>query len=845
MRIERNVRSKAGTLYLKHAMQRLQQLAAVLCFGLLTVLATAQTLPDILVVSTHDTRGAALVGTTITVRGVLGLQKQAKTGKDGTASFTDLPAGSYAVTIAGPGYDDLTAEILLSPESNRIDAILSNRRQTDSITVEETPALALETSPAPGAFLTREAAKNSVLKPTTLADALPLIPGIVRLPNGELSLSGRAEHRSTLLVNDATVTDPSTGNFGLTVPIDSVETMTVLSSPFLAQYGGFSTSVVDVSTRKPGEKWNFELNDPLPEFRFRSWAMRGLKSATPRVNFGGPILKQRLYLSESLQYEMKTANVITLPFPHNQQRREGMNSFTEIDYTVNANNILTATLHNANQHTKFANLDAFNPEQVSPFVSSSTDSITVTDRATIRGMLLESAVSYSHYTGNVWPNGTQGMTLTPTGNSGSYFNLQSRTAFRTEWREDLSATKQWLGTHNLRFGDALGGTAIRGLVSNSSVDLRDGRANLIETIRYTAAQDSIHHSDVELAFYAQDHWVVNSKLALELGARIERQRVTNNFRLGPRGGFAWSPFSNTVVRAGVGVFYDRVPLNIYGFSGYPEATITKFNADGSVLGGPDTYLNLTARVARIKFPFVYGGKNPLPGSFTPYSLNWNFQVEQTVTPRLRFRASYLQSASEGLLTLDPQLVETQHVFLLSGNGESFLRQLEFTAALRTGRDSQMFLSYVHSRSTGNLNEFSNYLSSFPIAVILPDRYASLPGDIPNRILAWGIFSLPGKTKVMPKAEYRTGFPYSPLDEFQTYVGNPNEKRYPRFLSLDMRVSKDFKINDKYSVRFSVTGANLSNHFNPVSVHANTGDLSYGVFFGQYRRRYTADFDFLF
>src|SRR6202030_1459750 len=161
----------------------------------------------------------------------------------------------------------------------------------------------------------------------------------------QLSLSGNAEHRSTLLVNSGNVTDPATGQFGATIPIDSVQTMNVLTSPFLAEYGGFTSNVVSVETRRGGDKWSFDLNDPLPEFRFRSWHMVGLKSATARVNFGGPLLSSRLHLVESVQYERRSTEVITLPFPDNQQRRECINSFTSLDYIVNSTNILTVTFH--------------------------------------------------------------------------------------------------------------------------------------------------------------------------------------------------------------------------------------------------------------------------------------------------------------------------------------------------------------------------------------------------------------------------------------------------------------------------------------------------------------------
>ena len=54
-----------------------------------------------------------------------------------------------------------------------------------------------------------------------------------------------------------------------------------------------------------------------------------------------------------------------------------------------------------------------------------------------------------------------------------------------------------------------------------------------------------------------------------------------------------------------------------------------------------------------------------------------------------------------------------------------------------------------------------------------------------------------------------------------------------------------KVNAKYTLRFSVSGFNLSNHFNALSVHSNVADPYYGTFFGNYHLRYRADFDVLF
>ena len=74
---------------------------------------------------------------------------------------------------------------------------------------------------------------------------------------------------------------------------------------------------------------------------------------------------------------------------------------------------------------------------------------------------------------------------------------------------------------------------------------------------------------------------------------------------------------------------------------------------------------------------------------------------------------------------------------------------------------------------------------------------------------------------------------------------PNTTRYPNFFSADARMIKDFKVTPKYTVRLSLTAFNMTNHFNALDVHANTADPQYGIFFGNYHRRYRGDFEFVF
>jgi len=353
--------------------------------------------------------------------------------------------------------------------------------------------------------------------------------------------------------------------------------------------------------------------------------------------------------------------------------------------------------------------------------------------------------------------------------------------------------------------------------------------------------------DLEFTAYGQDHWALNSKFALDYGLRLEHQRLASSFRLAPRVGIAWTPFpgERTVFRAGYGEFYDHIPLDVYTFSRYPERTITDYAPDGSVLDSIE-YVNVIGSITGPR-TFLVNGKR-VAGAFTPRGATRNFQIEHSFSRLLRVRALFTDNRSVGLITVESDLLGDVHEVVLNGNGSSHYRQAEVTAKLAWSDGQQLVFSYARSRARGSLNVFDVYLGNFPIPLIHPDTYSNLPGDLPNRFLAWGrVETHFWGVSVLPIIEYRNGFPYAAFDAPHNYVGVPygDRSRFPEFFSADARFSKDFKVNSKYSLRLSLTGFNLTNHFNALAVHDNIADAQYGVFFGNWHRRYRFDFEVLF
>ena len=141
----------------------------------------------------------------------------------------------------------------------------------------------------------------------------------------------------------------------------------------------------------------------------------------------------------------------------------------------------------------------------------------------------------------------------------------------------------------------MGGTAEHALINEHPVNIFDSAGRLIENIDFTPGLP-IARTDVESAFFAQDQWILISRVSLNIGR--SRRTAGSHRRLAGRPArrasyLRRSRSGRTIFRAGSGVFYDRVPLNVYGFALYPDQIITTYNPDGTMLSGPFRYFNLT------------------------------------------------------------------------------------------------------------------------------------------------------------------------------------------------------------------------------------------------------------
>ena len=109
--------------------------------------------------------------------------------------------------------------------------------------------------------------------------ALPLVPGVVRTPDGKLNFKGQSENQGLLLVDSTENVDPVTGSFAIPIPIDSIESVSVYSAPDSAVMAAFREDSQELRPNLPFPNGSISFTILSPEFEERAATWPGLQSS--------------------------------------------------------------------------------------------------------------------------------------------------------------------------------------------------------------------------------------------------------------------------------------------------------------------------------------------------------------------------------------------------------------------------------------------------------------------------------------------------------------------------------------------------------------------------------------
>ena len=352
---------------------------AVGVFGLWRSIATAA--PDLRSLS-QEVAGAGRVVATVTgLEGtvrvasadveLLALDRNvtlARTITDGAGqvTFADVPAGRYIIHAAREGFADAdsTPFTVAAGETQQVLVemrLTFVRESVDVVVPGNSPTESLQPV-AVSDLLTGAKMDVQPLAGDDFQSLLTLLPSIFRGPDGRLRIKGGTPTTGALQLSSASLNDPSTGDFDLELPSGAVESVEVLSNPFAAEYGRFSTSVTQVRTKRGTNEWVVKPDNLVPGFG-KGFAF--VNKFEPRLSISGPLKRDKLLLGQYFQYRYVRTEVKSLP-GRPQLGLDSFDSFTRLDAVLSPSHSLTVGAIYFPRNIKNPTLSTFRPPDTTP-----------------------------------------------------------------------------------------------------------------------------------------------------------------------------------------------------------------------------------------------------------------------------------------------------------------------------------------------------------------------------------------------------------------------------------------------------------------------------------------------
>src|ERR1700756_5213776 len=287
--------------------------------------------------------------------------RETQTNADGRYAFVALPPGIYTVEVMFAGLEAIKTITIEANHELQVSLQLKPPLVKTFVNVTASPTDAKD--PAPTATITEKTIRDAPNVNERFETLLPLVPGVVRGPDGHINLKGARNTQSGALVNSANVTDPATGSPAMNIPIDVVSSVEVVSNPYDPQYGKFTGAVSSVETKTGNyEKYHYSIQNVLPRLRDRDGSIVGIGAATPRMTLSGPLIKDKLSFIQSFEYRFVRTPVNSLPPLQRDTALESVDSYTQADVKINPKQTGTMSLAVYPQKLQYMGLNTFTPQ---------------------------------------------------------------------------------------------------------------------------------------------------------------------------------------------------------------------------------------------------------------------------------------------------------------------------------------------------------------------------------------------------------------------------------------------------------------------------------------------------
>jgi hypothetical protein len=726
-------------------------------------------------------------------------------GERVVGTMTTAGDGTFVIDPQLPGetllisLDGFVTRRVPRAEAARIELAIAGATETTTV-IGSTIESASPTAALLGSTLTASTVARLPSAHMKARESLPLLPSVMRGADGLMQLGGAKAYDTPLTIDGFNVTDPATGVSSINLPFETVAGIEAVRDPMAITYGSLLGGLVRVESRQGTDRLTTGVQGFIPRPRFTSPGFGRIEGIFPRVHIAGSSASGRLRYVAAAEYDYER-----IPVPGVTDRtgddliEESAVVFTRVDAQLTSRQAVTFESFTFPARTRFSGLGPRREAAASVNLSSRDLFAGATHRIVANGVgVFTMQVGVLTRQADVTPNGAGPAYLSPDGWSGNWFTAVHRSAARysaaVSWQRIFPAGAQ---RHEVTVAGEVSGRTLAGHVREDTVHVVDSGGRPVRSIEYGAAA-SFGARDRPVGLAVRDVWQATGRLQLELGVRVDHSRHGGGVPSGRAGArVALDESGVTVLKAGYGRFVGSLPLAVPAFGDYPTRTDRWLDAESGDIMRERIY---RPAVGRLRLPRA----NALVVG-----------VERQFGRRVDAQVAFTARRSARLATL--RVPVEGGALSVESDGVGSYREFQVSARRTWDREQQLFVSYVRASSNGELNDFASIFQAMDTPLLQPAGRARTASDAPHRVLAWGTFNLPRRVVVSPVGEWRSGFPYSPLNVRQLYEGAPNARSFPQFVAVDAVIYKTFTVKRR-DTDVGVQLFNLTSHRNPRDVY---------------------------
>jgi len=663
----------------------------------------------------------------------------------------------------------------------------------------------------------------------SLVNAMKLMPGVIQDASGGVHFHGGAEYQTDYTLDGFDIGDPVTGRYNTLLAVEGIRSLDLRQTP---EYGRGSAGALAILPENGTDQFHFTATDFVPGLDTKGGLNLG--DWTPRAGVSGPLVKGRAWFSDSFDGEYNRGFVSGLPNGQDTNTSWTAGNLLRAQVNVTPANILYADFLSDFAYQAHSGLGPLDPVPTTTQQRSTEWLGAVRDTHSWgNGSVLETGFAWQGTGNHGIPQGTQPYILSPNGRSGNFYADSLTHGRRAQLFAKLfTPTFHAAGRHQLQFGADVQRLGYAADIHRTEFEIV-GLSGLPTSTTSFIGSGSFQQSDTALAFFAADHWQPTQRVAIDLGLREDWFEAIHRAALAPRVSLAWSPFAgaHTKLTAGYAIIHEPPNLALLARPLDQQAVTTPYTAQGA----PETPVVST---------FLMGHDLRV----SRYA-NWNAGLEHAFGRSLSAKAEWLRKRGrDGLVYASEAVssaVDLASQVLSYGSGGTYvlsnLRRDEYDEAAFTVRRSfgdqyEWMASYVRSRAASN--------AVLDVGVDQPlqvtDNYGRMPWDVPNRLLTWAYLPFPFLNKkywaLSCLADWRSGFPFSIVDQNGIVSGAVDSQRYPSTFDLNLYIERRFTLR---GYRFALRGGvnNATDHRNPTAVNNTIGAANFLQFYGDEGRHF--------